>query len=74
LELGKKMKEIKLLEKQREEIQQKGSELNIEINSIKGQIERLEKDNKDNQEKLRLLRENPEGECPLCEAKLILNR
>jgi len=74
LELGKKMKEIKLLEKQREEIQQKGSELNIEINSIKGQIERLEKDNKDNQEKLRLLRENPEGECPLCEAKLNAER
>jgi len=68
------MKEIKLLEKQREEIQQKGSELNIEINSIKGQIERLEKDNKDNQEKLRLLRENPEGECPLCEAKLNAER
>jgi len=61
LELEKKMKEIKLLEEQREEIRQKGSELNIKINSIKGQIERLEKDNKDNQEKLRLLRENPEG-------------
>jgi len=70
LELEKKMEEIKLFEEQREEIRQKGSELNIKINSIKGQIERLEKDNKDNQEKLRLLRENPEGECPLCEAKL----
>lgn len=74
LELEKKMKEIKLLEEQREEIRQKGSELNVEINSIKGQIERLEKDNKDNQEKLRLLRENPEGECPLCEAKLNAER
>jgi len=70
LELEKKMKGIKLLEEQREEIQQKGSELNVEINSIKGQIETLEKDNKDNQEKLHLLRENPEGECPLCETKL----
>ena len=74
LELEKKMEEIKLLEEQREKIQQKGSELNIEINSIKDQIERLEKNNKDNQEKLRLLRENPEGECPLCEAKLNTER
>jgi len=74
LELEKKMKEIKLLEEQNEEIRQKGSELNVKINSIKSQIERLEKDNKDNQEKLRLLRENPEGECPLCEAKLNAER
>lgn len=74
LELEKKMKEIKLLEEQIEEIRQKGSKLNVEINSIKGQIERLEKDNKDDQEKLRLLRENPEGECPLCEAKLNAER
>jgi exonuclease SbcC len=74
LELEEKMKEIKLLEEKREEIQQKGSELKVEINSIKTQIERLEKDNKDNQEKLRMLRENPEGECPLCEAKLNAER
>jgi exonuclease SbcC len=74
LGLEKKMKEIKLLEEQCEEIRQKGSELNVKINSIKGQIERLEKDNKDNKEKLRLLRENPEGECPLCEAKLNVER
>ena len=74
LELEEKMKEIKLVEEQREEIQQKGSEFNIEINSIKSQIERLEKDNEDNQEKLRLLRENPEGECPLCKAKLNTER
>jgi len=74
LELEKKMEEIKLLEEQREEIRKEGSEINIKINSIKGQIERLEKDNKDNQEKLRLLRENPEGECPLCETKLNAER
>jgi len=74
LELEKKMKEIKSLEGQSEEIRQKGSELKVKISSIKGQIERLEKDNKDNQEKLRLLRENPEGECPLCEAKLNAER
>ncbi|MCK4308483.1 MAG: SMC family ATPase, partial [Candidatus Atribacteria bacterium] len=74
LELEKKMKEIKFLEKESEKIRQQGSKLNIEINSIKGQIERLEKDNRDNKEKLRLLRENPEGECPLCEAKLNVDR
>ena len=74
LELEKKMKGIKLLEEQSEEIRQKGSELNVEIKSIKSQIERLEKDNNDNQEKLRLLRENPEGECPLCETKLNAER
>lgn len=74
LELEKKMKEVKLLDEQCEEIRQKGSELNVEINSVKGQIERLEKDNKDDQEKLRMLRENPEGECPLCEAKLNAER
>jgi len=74
LELEKKMEEIKLLEGQREEIRKEGSEINVKINSIKSQIERLEKDNKDNQEKLRLLRENPEGECPLCETKLNAER
>jgi len=74
LELEKKMKEIKILEVESEEIRQKGSELKVKINSMKGQIERLEKDHKDNQEKLRLLRENPEGECPLCEAKLNAER
>ena len=74
LELEKKMKEIKSLEEQSEKIRQKGSELNVKINSIKGQIEKLEKDHKDNQEKLRLLRENPEGECPLCEARLNAER
>ncbi len=74
LELEKKMKEIKSLDGQSEEIRQKGSELKVEINSIKDQIERIEKDNKDDQEKLRLLRENPEGECPLCETKLNADR
>jgi len=74
LELEEKLKEIKLAEEKREEIRKEGSEFNVKINSIKGQIERLEKDNKDNQEKLRLLRENPEGECPLCEAKLNTER
>ena len=74
LESEKKMREIKFFEEQSEEIRKKGSELNIEINTIKGQIERLEKDHRDSREKLHLLRENPEGECPLCEAKLNAER
>lgn len=74
LESEKKMREIKLFEEESEEIRKKGSEFNIEINTIKGQIERLEKDHRDNREKLHLLRENPEGECPLCEAKLNAER
>jgi exonuclease SbcC len=74
LESEKKMREIRFFEEQSEEIRKKGSELNIEVNTIKGQIERLEKDHKDNREKLHLLRENPEGECPLCEAKLNAER
>jgi len=74
LELEKKMKDMKFFQEESEKIRQEGSKLNIEINIIKGKIERLEKDNKDNQEKLRLLRENPEGECPLCEAKLNVER
>ncbi len=74
LELEEKMKDMKFLQEESEKIRQEGSKLNIEINTIKGKIERLEKDNKDNQEKLRLLRENPGGECPLCEAKLNVER
>jgi exonuclease SbcC len=74
LESEKKMREIKFFEEESEEIRKKGSELNIEVNTIKGQIERLEKDHRDNREKLHLLRENPEGECPLCEAKLNAER
>jgi len=74
LELEKKMNDLKFLQEESEKIRQEGSKLSIEINTIKGKIERLEKDNKDNQEKLRLLRENPEGECPLCETKLNVER
>jgi len=74
LELEKKIKDIKLLEEESEEIQEKGNKLNVKLSSIKNQIEGLEKDIGDNEEKIRLLRENPEGECPLCEAKLNADR
>lgn len=74
LELEKRMKDIKFLEGESEKIRGEGNELNIKLSSIRSQIEGLEKDNRDNEEKLRLLRENPEGECPLCEAKLNAER
>ncbi|GAI72663.1 unnamed protein product, partial [marine sediment metagenome] len=74
LELEKKIKDIKLLEEESENIQEKGNKLNVRLSSIKNQMERLEKDAGNNEEKIRLLRENPEGECPLCEAKLNADR
>ena len=74
LELEKKMGNIKLLEEESEKIQEKGNKLNVQLVSIKNQMEKLEKDIGDNEEKMRLLRENLEGECPLCEAKLNANR
>ncbi|MCK4447011.1 MAG: SMC family ATPase [Candidatus Marinimicrobia bacterium] len=72
--LENKIKEIKSLERDGEEIQDKGNKLNVKLISIKNQIEKLEKDIGDNKEKVRLLKENPGGECPLCEAKLNADR
>ena len=73
-ELEKKIKNIKLLEEKGEKIQEKGNKLNIKLISIKNQMEKLERDIGNNEEKIRLLEENPEGECPLCEAKLNADR
>ncbi|MBA7548563.1 hypothetical protein ES705_41024 [subsurface metagenome] len=73
-ELEKKIKDIKLLEEESEEIQEKGNKLNVRLISLKNQIGGLEKNIGDDEEKIRLLRENPEGECPLCEAKLNADR
>jgi len=74
LELEKRMKDIKSLEEESEKIRGEGNKFNIKLSSIKSQIGGLEKDNRNDEEKLRLLRENPEGECPLCEAKLNVDR
>ena len=70
LELEKKIKDIKLLEEESEEVREKGNKLNVKLSSIKNKVEGLEKDIGNNEEKVRLLEENPEGECPLCETKL----
>jgi len=74
LELEKKIKDIKLLEEESEEVREKGNKLNVKLSSIKNKIEGLEKDIGNNEEKVRLLEENPEGECPLCETKLNADR
>ncbi|MBA7530434.1 hypothetical protein ES705_22641 [subsurface metagenome] len=74
LELEKKIKDIKLLEEEGEKIQEKGNKLNVKLISIKNQMEKLERDIGNSKEKMRLLEENPEGECPLCEAKLNADR
>lgn len=73
-DLEKKMKDIKSLEKESEKIQEDINKINIELNDTKNQIVGLEKNNKNNEEKICLLRDNPEGECPLCEAKLNADR
>jgi len=74
LELKNRMKEIKSLEEESEKIRDAGNKCNIELSGIKSKVEGLEKEIWDSEEKLRLLQENPEGECPLCEAKLNLDR
>jgi len=73
-DLEDKMKEMKSLEKEGEKVQDKSNKLTVKRVSIKNQIEKLEKDIKGNEEKIRLLKENPRGECPLCEAKLNAGR
>ena len=70
LELEKKIKNIKTLEKESEGVQERGNKLNIKLSGIQNQIEGLEKDIKNDEEKIHLLKENPGGECPLCETKL----
>jgi len=72
--IEKKIEDIKSLEKESEEIQEKGNKLNLSLANTKNQIEGLEKDIENNKEKIRLLEKNPEGECPLCEAKLNTDR
>jgi len=73
-ELEKKIEEIKSLEKESEKVREEINKINIELNDTKNQIVGLEKNNKNNEEKICLLRDNPEGGCPLCEAKLDADR
>ena len=73
-ELKRKLEEIQSLQEESEKIRQEGTRINLAINTLKGKRERLEKDKRDSEEKLRLLRETPEGKCPLCETKLDVKR
>jgi len=69
-DLEKKIEEIKSLEKESEEIQEKGNAINLDLANIKIKISGLEKDIENNKEKIKLLKEDSEGVCPLCETKL----
>ncbi|MBA7539333.1 Chromosome partition protein Smc [subsurface metagenome] len=72
--LKDKIKDIKSFEKESERIQEESNKLALRLSSIRNQIEGIGKDIGNNEEKVRLLKENPKGECPLCEAKLNADR
>jgi len=69
-DIEKKIEEIKSLEKESEEIHEKGNAINLDLANIKTKIDGSEKDIENNKEKIRLLKEDSEGVCPLCETKL----
>ncbi|MCK5768306.1 MAG: SMC family ATPase [Candidatus Atribacteria bacterium] len=70
LDLESKMQKIGHAEERKEKIREQGMNLKLELGKIKDRQKRLEKTIEDDREKLRLLRENPKGECPLCESEL----
>jgi len=73
-DIEKKIEEIKFLEKESEEIHKKGNAINLELVNIKTKIDGSEKDIENNKEKIRLLEEDEEGVCPLCETKLNIEK
>ena len=70
LDLENKMKEFVSLENEKEKIREHGMNLKLELEKMKDREKRLEKIMEDEREKLRLLTENPQGTCPLCESQL----
>ncbi|MEA2022061.1 MAG: SMC family ATPase, partial [Candidatus Caldatribacteriota bacterium] len=70
LDLESKIQKIGRAEEKKEKIREQGMNLKLELGKIKDRQKRLEKIIEDDREKLRLLRENPKGECPLCESEL----
>ncbi len=70
LDFEQKLKLMQDLQQESEEVRKEGNNLNLQINTLQGKVARYEKDIQDNQEKLRLLKEESEGECPLCASKL----
>ena len=70
LELKDKIRKIEVAEEKKEKIRERGMNLKMALSKIKDRQNRLEKTIEDDVEKLRLLKENPQGECPLCESEL----
>lgn len=68
--LKNKLKRLDLIVQRQEDIQQEGSQLNVEIESKKKQAERIRNEIKQNYEKIDLLIQNKQQYCPLCESPL----
>ncbi len=65
-----KVKEFDVLLERQGQIQEEGNQLNVKIETKKGQIERLKDENQKNQEKIDLLRQEQQEHCPLCQSPL----
>jgi len=65
-----KIREFDALSERQEQIQLKGNQLNVKIETNKGQIERLKNENYKNQEKIDLLSQGQQEHCPLCQSPL----
>ncbi len=68
--LKSKIERLDVLIKRQEHIQQEGNQLNVKIESKNNQAKRLRDEIKKNQEKIDLLSQRKQGNCPLCQSPL----
>ncbi len=68
--LKSKIERFNVLIKRQEHIQQEGNQLNVKIEGKNNQAKRLRDDIKKNQEKIDLLSQRKQGNCPLCQSPL----
>jgi len=66
--------ELEALEKGKEQVAERGHELNLSIGKLKHRIELLEREMEDTAERLSILRKSPQVLCPLCESDLNENK
>jgi DNA repair protein SbcC/Rad50 len=69
-DLQKGVEHIAKLEEEKKKLEKELNDNTLELNNISTKIQNLKQANIDNEEKITLLEKNPEGKCPLCEAKL----
>jgi exonuclease SbcC len=69
-DLEKGVEHITELEAEKKTLEKELNKNTLELNNITNTISNLKQANTDNEEKIALLEKNPEGKCPLCEAKL----